>query len=233
MKNLSTPQKLGLTGAILVLLCAFAWTAVATTKSAKQPAKRAAKATKQKKIVKQAFVGKQAPDFTLPDSNAIKQTLSKYKGKFVVLEWLNHGCPFVVKHYQSGNMQKLQKKYTKKGVVWLSIVSSAPGRQGHCDGKKANAMSKQKKAHPTAVLLDPSGNVGRLYGARTTPHMFGITPKGVIFYEGAIDSIRSANPADTKKAKNYVSMALDQAMAGKPVKVKKTRPYGCSVKYAH
>lgn len=196
--------------------------------SQSQPVDAATKAAKGPHF---AVVGKPAPDFALPSSKGSKHKLSQYKGKLVVLEWLNHGCPFVKKHYRSGNMQKLQKKYTAKGVVWLSIVSSAPGRQGHCTPKQAKQLTQQKKATPTAVLLDPKGKVGRTYKARTTPHMYIINKKGVLSYAGAIDNIRSTNPADTAKAKNYVSAALNELMAGKKVTTPKTRPYGCSVKY--
>ncbi|MCB9640450.1 MAG: thioredoxin family protein [Myxococcales bacterium] len=176
-------------------------------------------------------VDKPAPGFSLPDTHGKKHDLSQYKGKVVVLEWLNHGCPFVKKHYNSGNMQALQKKYRDKGVVWLSIVSSAPGKQGYYSPEEANKINASKKGHANAILLDPEGKVGQLYSARTTPHMYIIDAKGTLVYMGAIDSIRSTNPEDTKKAKNFVSAALDAVLAGKAVDVKKTRPYGCSVKY--
>jgi hypothetical protein len=148
-----------------------------------------------------------------------------------VLEWLNHGCPFVKKHYSSGNMQSLQKKYGEKGVVWLSVVSSAPGKQGYNLPDDANALSTEMKAAPAAVLLDPTGEVGKLYDARTTPHMFVINPEGVIIYNGAIDDKRSTDVEDISTSKNYVAAALDEAMSGKPVTVAATQPYGCSVKY--
>ncbi|MBU49410.1 MAG: thioredoxin family protein [Deltaproteobacteria bacterium] len=180
---------------------------------------------------KKAKVGEAAPDFTLTDTHGKKHKLSDFKKKYVVLEWLNHGCPFVKKHYNSGNMQKLQKKWTKKGVIWLSIASSAPGKQGYFTAKQANALSKKKKAAPTALLQDASGTVGRLYGARTTPHMFVISPKGVLLYAGAIDNNRSWDPSTIKGATNFVSQALTEAMAGKAVSKPLTRPYGCSVKY--
>lgn len=172
-----------------------------------------------------------APDFTLVDSYGREHKLSDLRGKYVVLEWLNHGCPFVVKHYSSKNMQNLQKKYTGKGVVWYSIVSSAPGKQGHFPPEEANALSKEKGAAPTALLVDSDGKVGRLYGARTTPHMFIIDPEGKLIYNGAIDDTRSTDVEDVKTAKNYVSAALDEAMSGKPVTVATNQPYGCSVKY--
>lgn len=178
-----------------------------------------------------ATPGSEAPDFTLQDTTGKSHSLKDFKGKFVVLEWTNYECPFVKKHYGSGNMQKLQKEYTQKDVVWLSICSSAEGKQGNFMPDKWNEMIREKGAAPTAVLLDPDGKVGRLYDAKTTPHMFVINPEGKIIYAGAIDSIRSPNPADIEKATNYVSAALDSAMAGKPVETATSTPYGCSVKY--
>lgn len=175
--------------------------------------------------------GEAAPEFTLTDSKGISHKLSDFRGKLVVLEWLNHECPFVKKHYSGGNMQKLQKEYTAKGVVWLSIISSAPGKQGYCTGPQAEANRKDQKASPTAVVLDPSGEVGQKYGAKTTPHIFIINPEGKVIYAGAIDSIRSANSADCAKADNYVRETLDAAMAGKPAPHPSTQPYGCGVKY--
>ncbi|RMD92723.1 MAG: thioredoxin family protein [Calditrichaeota bacterium] len=176
-------------------------------------------------------IGKPAPDFTLVDSHGKKHSLSDYKGKFVVLEWFNPDCPFVRKHYNSGNMQKLQKQYTKKGVIWLTINSSAPGKQGHCTPKIANKIIKKKEMACTAFLLDHDGKVGRMYGAKTTPHMYIINPNGILIYKGAIDDKPSTNIEDIKKAKNYVVMALEAAMKGKKVPVSATKPYGCSVKY--
>ena len=175
--------------------------------------------------------GETAPDFTLKDSKGNSQKLSSFSGKFVVLEWMNPECPFVKKHYSTGNMQSLQKEYTGKGIVWLSIISSAPGKQGYCTGPQAEANTKDQKASPTAVLLDPSGEVGQLYGAKTTPHMFVINPEGKLIYMGAIDSIRSANSSDCAKAENYIRQTLDAALAGKPVPTPETKSYGCSVKY--
>lgn len=176
-------------------------------------------------------VGQPAPDFTLTDSNGKEHKLSDFKGKFVVLEWLNHGCPFVVKHYSSGNMQKLQKEFTGKDVVWLSIVSSAPGKQGHMSAEETNAAIAEKGAAPTAVLLDESGTVGKLYDAKRTPEMFVVSPEGVLIYAGAIDDKKSTDAADIEGTVNYVKQALDEALAGKPVSVPKTEAYGCSVKY--
>jgi len=172
-----------------------------------------------------------APDFTAVDSDGKSHTLSDFKGKFVVLEWLNHGCPYVKKHYGAKNMQGLQSEFTGKGVVWLSIISSADGKQGHSTPGKANADVAEHGAKPTAVLLDPKGDVGRLYGAKTTPHMFVVNPDGNLIYKGAIDSVKSADPDDIVGATNYVRAALTEAMAGKPVTTAESKPYGCSVKY--
>ena len=176
-------------------------------------------------------VGKPAPDFSLPSSEGKKVKLSDYKGKTVVLEWLNHGCPFVRKHYDSKNMQQLQKKYSGKGVVWLSIISSAPGKQGHSSAAQAEADKKKNGASPSAIILDEKGEVGKLYGAKTTPHMYVVDAKGTLAYMGAIDDNSSADPEDVKTAKNYVSAALDSTMAGKKVETAQTESYGCSVKY--
>jgi peroxiredoxin len=178
-----------------------------------------------------AALGQAAPAFELQDSSGRTVSLGDYRGKFVVLEWVNFNCPFVGKHYGSGNMQRLQKAYTAQGVAWISINSSAPGKDGHVDRAAASALVKEKGASPTAFLLDPSGTAGRAYGAKTTPHMFVIDPKGVLLYNGAIDDRPSTDPADVKAAKNYVAAALDEAMAGKPVSVGFSTPYGCSVKY--
>jgi peroxiredoxin len=177
--------------------------------------------------------GSAAPDFKGTDSNGIQQTLSQYKGKYVVLEWANRGCPFEQKHYLSGNMESLQKKWTDKGVVWLSIISSAPGQQGYVSPAEENDYLKKMKASPTAAILDPKGTIGRLYGAKTTPHMFVIDPTGKLIYQGAIDDKPSPDPATLKGARNYLEEALTSAMAGKPVPTTSTRSYGCSVKYAN
>ena len=178
-----------------------------------------------------AKVGQPAPDFTGQGSDGKSYHLADLKGKYVVLEWSNEGCPFVKKHYGSGNMQRLQKEWTGKGVTWLTILSSAPGKEGHVTADQENAYLKEKKAAPTAALLDPTGTIGNLYSAKTTPHMFVIDPKGTLVYEGAIDDKASADPADIAGAKNYVSAALTDLMAGKAVAESTTRPYGCSVKY--
>jgi peroxiredoxin len=175
--------------------------------------------------------GQQAPDFTLTDINGKSHRLSDYKGKLVVLEWFNPDCPFVKKHYDSGNMQGLQKKYTEKGVIWLSINSSAEGKEGHYSPAQTNEWTQKEKTSSTAFLLDNDGKVGKMYGAQTTPHMFVIDSKGALVYQGAIDSIKSTDPADISKSQNYVQMALDESMAGKPVSTPSTKSYGCSVKY--
>jgi peroxiredoxin len=175
--------------------------------------------------------GKTAPDFTLTDSNGQSHQLSQYKGKYIVLEWFNPDCPFVVKHYGSGNMQALQKKYMEQGVVWLSINSSAPGKEGNYAPSALNEWAKKEKSNATALLIDSNGNVGKQYGAKTTPHMFIIDPTGNLIYQGAIDSINSPDPAVIPNSQNYVQSALDEAMAGKPVTTPATKSYGCSVKY--
>lgn len=179
----------------------------------------------------EASIGEKAPDFTLTDIHGKEHSLSDYAGKFVVLEWINHGCPFVKKFYDAGEMQRLQKEYREKDVVWLNICSSKPGSQGHYPPETA-ANELAKHGHQSAAyLLDEGGDVGRAYGAQVTPHMYVINPDGVLIYRGAIDSIRSANPADIEKAENYVVSALTAAMAGGEVATTVTTPYGCSVKY--
>ncbi len=175
--------------------------------------------------------GQPAPDFTLTDTNGKAHKLSALKGKFVVLEWTNPDCPFVKKHYQSKNMQGLQKAYTGKGVVWLVINSGAPGKEGVYPASKVNEMVQANGVAATAELVDPDGHVGRAYGAKNTPQMVVITPESKIVYIGAIDSIPSANQSDIPKATNYLKAALDASMAGQPVATPVTKPYGCSVKY--
>lgn len=179
-----------------------------------------------------ARVGEPAPEFTATDSNGQVHKLSEYHGKFVVLEWTNRGCPYTQKHYNSGNMQRLQREWTTQGVVWLTVISSAPGKQGYVTASEENIYLKQANAAPTAVLLDPGGTVGHLYEAKTTPHVFIINPKGSLIYNGAIDDRPTADLADVNGAKNYVSLALEEATSGKLVSNPTSRPYGCSVKYA-
>lgn len=177
-------------------------------------------------------VGAPAPGFSLPSAQGKTESLGNYKGKYVVLEWFNPGCPFVQKHYQSQNMQALQKEWTKKGVVWLTIDSSAPGEEGNLSAEDALKQINDWKMYPTALLLDGNGKVGHEYGATNTPHMFIIDPAGKLIYKGAIDSKASTDQADIKVATNYVKAALTEAMAGKPVANATTKAYGCSVKYA-
>lgn len=176
-------------------------------------------------------VGQPAPAFTASDSQGKTVSLADFKGKTVILEWTNHDCPFVRKHYNSGNMQMTQKKAADDGIVWLSVISSAPGEQGYVSGAQADELTKARKALPAKVLLDPKGTVGKLYGARTTPHMYIINGEGKLAYHGAIDSIKSSDVADVPKATNYVLNAMTQLKAGQPVDPQGTRPYGCSVKY--
>lgn len=176
-------------------------------------------------------VGGKAPEFSLKDTHGNTHALSDHLGKLVVLEWNNPDCPFVKKHYEGGNMQNLQKTYTGKDVIWLTVNSSALGKQGNYPPEKLNEITAERQAAPTAVLIDPDGTVGKLYGAKTTPHMFIVDPKGVLIYQGAIDSKPSTSPADIASSENYVSKALDEAMAGGEVSTPSTSPYGCSVKY--
>jgi peroxiredoxin len=175
--------------------------------------------------------GAKAPNFSLVDSNGKTRQLSEFSGKTVVLEWTNDGCPFVQKHYK-GNMQSLQKAAAADGVVWLSVISSAAGKQGYVDGAGANKLTKDRGAAPAAVLLDPTGKVGKQYGAKTTPHMYIVNAQGNLVYQGGIDDKATSNVADIAGAKNYVKLALADIKAGKPVAIASSQPYGCSVKYA-
>jgi len=176
-------------------------------------------------------VGTQAPDFTGTDSKGQQQSLAQYRGKYVVLEWHNQNCPFVRKQYQSGNMEGLQRKWTAKNVVWLSIISSGPGQDGSVTPEQESAYLAKMHAAPTAVIFDLTGKIGHMYEAKTTPHMFVIDPKGKLIYEGAIDDQPTPDPASVKGSKNYVDAALTEDMNGEPVLQPVTRPYGCSVKY--
>jgi peroxiredoxin len=176
-------------------------------------------------------IGQPAPEFTLPDTYGAEHSLADYRGEWVVLEWLNYGCPYVKKHYNSQNMQNLQAEYGDRGVKWLAIVSSAPGKQGYYEPDAMNEMSEKKGQKALAVLLDPTGRVGRLYNAQTTPQMVIIDPEGTLLYNGAIDDKPSSRPASLEGAHNYLAAALDEALAGQPVSVPTTKPYGCSVKY--
>ncbi len=176
-------------------------------------------------------LGKPAPDFTLKDQSGKTVKLSDAKGKYVVLEWYNKDCPFVRKHYDSKNMQSLQKKYAKKGVVWYTVVTSHEGKEGHLTPKEAAAQMKTEGMGSNGILDDSNGEVGHLYGAKTTPHMFVVDKKGNLIYMGGIDDKASADSEDIKTSKNYVASALDESMGGKPVSAPSSRPYGCSVKY--
>ncbi len=176
-------------------------------------------------------VGQQAPDFNAVDTKGDALKLSNFRGKTVVLEWTNADCPYVRKHYGSGNMQSVQALARQNGVIWLSVISSAPGKDGYVDGPAADALTQSRGASPTAVLLDPAGEVGRLYHARTTPHLFVIDKNGTLQYMGGIDSIASADVADIARAEPYLKEAMLAVSQGKPVEHAVTRPYGCSVKY--
>src|SRR6266852_3237395 len=176
-------------------------------------------------------IGEPAPGFSATDSNGKTHHLADYKGKYVVLEWHNQGCPYTKKHYESGNMQRLQKEWTGKGVIWLTVISSSPGTQGFVTPTQENEYLKSMNAVPTAVLMDPGGSLGHLYDAKTTPHMFIIDPNGTLVYNGAIDDHPTSDQADIAASKNYVSSALKEALAGKTITEPATRPYGCSVKY--
>jgi hypothetical protein len=180
----------------------------------------------------QARLGAPAPNFTLTDSNGGSVSLADFKGKTIVLEWTNHECPYVRKHYGGQNMQALQKKWTAAGVIWLTLISSRPGAQGFVHGREANKLTQEREATPTAVLLDPKGGVGRSYGAQVTPHMYVITGDGTLVYMGGIDDKPSTRLEDLKTAKNFVDAALSEVLAGKPVSVKTSRPYGCTIKYS-
>jgi peroxiredoxin len=180
----------------------------------------------------QAVVGSPAPLFTATDSHGQSHTLSEYRGEYVVLEWHNRDCPYTHKHYVSGNMQALQKEWTAKGVVWFTVISSAPGKLGYVTDAEENAYLAEIHADPTAVLMDPEGKLGRLYDAKTTPEMYVIDPEGKLIYEGAIDDRPTPDVSEIKGADNYLNDALSEAMAGKPVAKSYTRSYGCSVKYS-
>ncbi len=176
-------------------------------------------------------LGKPAPLFTATDSNGKDWSLADLKGKVVVIETTNHDCPYVIKHYRSGNMQAQQRDAAAKGVVWLTSASSAPGQEGFVTAAQANELTKSRNAAPAAVLLDPLSKIARAYGATVTPHMYIVAASGMLVYKGGIDSIPSSSTSDIPKAKQYVRLALDQVLAGKPVAEASTRPYGCSLKY--
>lgn len=200
-----------------------------TSSDAKSLAKP--KKTEPVPVVQTAELGKAAPAFAASDVSGKERSLSEFAGKTVVLEWNNFECPFVKKHYGAGNMQALQKELTAKGVVWLTVNSGAAGKQGHLDAAQAKAALEERGAAPTAYLFDEAGTIGRAYGAKTTPHMYVIDPKGTLVYAGGIDDKPTTNPADIKGAKNFVRLAVEEVLAGKPVSMASSRPYGCSVKY--
>lgn len=182
-------------------------------------------------FAQKAEIDAKAPDFRLLDSNGNEHSLSDFIGKNVVLEWINYDCPFVKKHYDSKNMQTLQEKYTQQGVIWLAICSSAEGKQGNFSNDEINKRSEDHNAKFTAYLIDEDGKVGKMYGAKTTPHMFIVNSEGILVYAGGIDDIKSTDIKDIEKAKNYVATALDELLEGKEVTTKTSEPYGCSVKY--
>lgn len=178
-----------------------------------------------------AEIGKPAPAFSLPDTSGNLRALEEFRDKTVILEWTNHDCPYVRKHYRTGNMQALQKDMTEAGTIWLTIISSVPGKQGHVSPSEADELTTSRGAHPTAVLLDVDGTVGRLYGAKTTPHMYIITPEKELVYAGAIDDKPTARHASVEGAHNYVRAAYASLEAGEAIENPATKPYGCSVKY--
>lgn len=178
-----------------------------------------------------APVGEQAPSFEVMGADGEMHSLSDYEGKYVILEWLNYGCPYIQKHYNGDNMQQLQEKYTNQGVVWLSVISSAPGTQGYMKAEEAQQSIDEYGSSPTEILLDPEGKMGKAYGARVTPHMFIIDPQGVVRYNGAIDDKPTPAASSLETAHNYIDAAMNSLMNGEEVEVKSNTPYGCGVKY--
>lgn len=177
-------------------------------------------------------VNQPAPLFSGATADGTTLNLADLKGKTVILEWTNHECPFVKKHYESGNIQGLQKQAAEQGIVWLQVISSAPGKQGHVDAETAKKLNAERGATPANTVFDPEGTIGKLYAATNTPQLFIINPEGVLLYKGGIDSIPSADKADIAKAENYISSALKELAAGKSITKSSTKPYGCTVKYA-
>ena len=182
-------------------------------------------------VVPSPEIGRPAPAFRLPDTRGAQHSLAQYRGRWVVLEWSNYGCPYVNKHYSSGNIPRQQQKWRDRGVVWLAVMSSAPGEQGHFAPAAMNAESQRMGGNASAVLLDPAGTVGRTYDARTTPHMFVINPQGTLVYMGGIDDVPTPREGDLARARQLVDAALEEATAGRPVSTPTSRPYGCNVKY--
>jgi peroxiredoxin len=201
----------------LIVIASFGWTACSESEAAPVP--------------DSPPVGQPAPTFAVTDTKGKSHTLESYKGKWVVLEWFNHDCPYTKKHYGSDNMQSLQREYTGKGVVWISVLSSARGKQGYRSVAEANEEMVEKKASPSFIVRDTVGTLGRMYGARATPQLFVIDPEGVLRYAGAIDDKPSARAKDIQAANNYLKAALDAGLAGQPIAVATTQPYGCDVKY--
>ncbi len=185
----------------------------------------------EEKAAVDAPVGAQAPAFEVMGADGEMHSLADYEGKYVILEWLNHGCPYIRKHYDGNNMQALQEKYTDQGVVWLSVISSAPGTQGYMEAEEAQQSIEEYGASPTEILLDPEGKMGKAYDARVTPHMFIIDPQGVVRYNGAIDDKPTPAASSLETAHNYIDAAMNSLMNGEEVEVKSNTPYGCSVKY--
>ncbi len=177
-------------------------------------------------------VNQAAPLFSGLTAEGSTLKLADLRGKTVILEWTNHECPFVVKHYQSGNIQALQKQAAAQDIVWLQIISSAPGKQGYVDAETAKKLNRARDAHPANIVFDASGTIGKLYAATNTPQLFIIDAQGVLLYKGGIDSIASADQADIAQAQNYISSALKELAAGKPISAAVTKPYGCTIKYA-
>jgi hypothetical protein len=198
-------------------------------------ARRIAASADPETLPEQLAVGGPAPAFTAVDTRGKSHSLADYAGKWIVLEWFNHGCPYTKKHYELvngvGNSQAMQQEYTKRGVVWLSVVSSGPGRQGYTSAEKAEEQARKKGAVPTAIIRDTAGVLGRLYGARNTPQYAIIDSEGVLRYSGAIDNRQTSSAKDIAGATNYVRAALDSGLAGRPIAVAQTQPYGCEVKY--
>jgi len=182
--------------------------------------------------IAEPVIDKAAPTFSGKAADGSTINLADYKGKTVVLEWTNHDCPYVIKHYESGNIPKLQKEALAKDVVWLQVISSAPGEQGFVDGAKAQKVNEYRNSAPTNTILDPEGTIGKLYGAKTTPHLYVINPEGTLVYKGGIDSIKSTKQQDIPDATNYVHETLEALAVGKKVPHPSTAPYGCSIKYA-
>ena len=204
---------------LLALAVVASHTATACTQSEASP------------ILESPPINQPAPVFTVIDTRGETHSLDSYRGKWVVLEWFNHDCPYTKKHYSSDNMQALQREYTAKGVVWISVVSSAPGKQGYRSAADADRLTIEKKASPSYVVRDTAGVLGRMYGARNTPQLFAIDPQGVLRYAGAIDDKPTSRARDVKSANNYLKAALDAGLAGQPIAVATTQPYGCDVKY--